>query len=319
MQISGKKSHLLNQNDMEHTVIHKSIAIAALARNCEKNLPRNIKRIEELRQHFATSFVFVYENNSTDCTKEILNHWCMESTNVHIKSENLDLFLINHSPQKNIYKGVGIDRMKRMSECRNHLLCMIKTACTPDYVMFIDSDILSFSVEGIIRAIDKAPSNWGALFANCYMTSTYNQHNKMIPVYYDTFPYIPLNQNLQTIRPFDISLIRRYFVSIRLFKHVQEKEFLQCASAFGGIGIYRFNCIKDLQYQIIRPQRWKNQKMALCEHISMNMAIAVPKYISRDIKVCYADFPCHGIKGWILRHFPTIYVMIGLLHDIFRK
>lgn len=301
---------------MEHVIIHKSIAIAALARNCETNLPDNIKRIEALRKYFDASFVFVYENDSTDSTKEVIRHWATHSENVFIKEENLEPLAKDIPHISRLYHGVSSHRMDRMSFCRNRLLSMIKDNCEPDYVLFIDIDILFFSVEGIVKAIINAPAEWGALFANCFMTFTTSQFTKKIPIYYDTFPYIATNRDIQTIREYEISLPYRFFMSKKLYNVVQEKSYSQCASAFGGIGIYQFSYIQDCRYQILRPANWKNKDISLCEHISFNMGIKAPKYISQDIHVCYADYTCKGIRGWLLQHYPTLYVFIGILRDI---
>lgn len=301
---------------MEHVIIHKSIAIAALARNCESNLPGNIRRIETLRTYFDNSFVFVYENDSTDSTKEILEHWATHSDNVIIKQEHLEPLTKDIPHISRFYHGVSLHRMNRMSFCRNCLFSMIRENCKPDYVLFIDSDILSFSVEGIVKAIINAPADWGALFANSFMTYTTSHATNNIPIYYDTFPYVATHRDIQTIRAYEISLPYRFYLSKRLYNVVQGNRYFQCASAFGGIGIYHFNSIQESCYQTLRPANWKNEDIALCEHISFNMGIKASKYISQDIHVCYADYPCKGIKGWLLQHFPSFYVLIGILRDI---
>lgn len=297
-------------------MIHHSIAIAALARNCETNLPGNIKRIEELRRIFDKSWVFVYENDSTDSTKSILDQWATSSNDVIVKQEHLEEMRMVQSATNRFYKGVSLSRMNRMSFCRNCLLNMIKAACTPDYVLFVDSDILSFSVEGVVKSITQAPQGWGALFANCYMTITANGKTKDIPIYYDTFPYIATSHKVEAIRQFEISQFYRFFVSKKLYALVQQQDYFQCDSSFGGIGIYRYDCIKDLEYKPFRPERWELKNIAMCEHVYFNMNIHSPKFISRELRSCYADYSCHGIKGWLLQHFPTLYVLCSNLHNM---
>ena len=104
-------------------MINKEILIAALARNCEKSLSDNIKRINQLRSHFQQSEVVVYENNSKDSTKQILKQWKEESERVLIVSEDL---------QEDKYNPTIMDfghsylRIEKMSRCRNKLLGIIK-------------------------------------------------------------------------------------------------------------------------------------------------------------------------------------------------
>lgn len=53
----------------------KRILVTGLARNCARRLPHHIRFVERLRTAFASSRVFVVENDSADETKAILKNW----------------------------------------------------------------------------------------------------------------------------------------------------------------------------------------------------------------------------------------------------
>lgn len=143
-------------------MIDKRVAIGALARNCDENLPSNIERIEELRSRFSKSIVFIYENNSTDSTKSILVEWSSKSKGVYVKSEDIDETLYKSSNKiGRLYRGTEIGRIKKMCDCRNKLLDMIRHKGPFDYVIFIDIDIAWFSIDGVVTAVENAPEGWG--------------------------------------------------------------------------------------------------------------------------------------------------------------
>jgi len=79
--------------------LNKNVVIAALARDCEESLLRNIPLIEKLRKEFDWSHVVVIENDSIDKTKEILNKWSVECEGVKIISNDYGTITI---PEKSI-------------------------------------------------------------------------------------------------------------------------------------------------------------------------------------------------------------------------
>jgi len=61
-------------------------------------------------------------------------------------------------------------------------------------------------------------------------------------------------------------------------------------SAFGGIGIYKYDVIKNLKYRVL--QNYENGNEAVCEHIPFNIEIIKAghkNYIARDLYVLYGD------------------------------
>lgn len=300
-------------------MIDKCVAIGALARNCEENLPKNIERIEELRKQFRQSSVFLYENNSTDHTKAILKEWQAKRDSVYLFSEDIDESVYKLARKENrFFEGTSEGRIRKMCDCRNKLLGLIKQQGSFDYVLFIDIDIVWFSVEGVIRSIENAPEGWGGLFSNCFVTFTNGIRTFDNPMHYDTFAYIEKGTPLEMIAYNSINIFRRQLLSYRVFKLVNDCAYFECKSAFGGIGIYRGAVLDHLRYELYRPPTWKELGPTLCEHIYFNERVEGKKFISREMKVCYQHFEARGFKWFVMIHCPLLYNLMGTLKRVMR-
>lgn len=298
-------------------MIDKRVAIGALARNCEQNLPENIERIEELRKKFSYSAVFVYENNSTDSTRNILQKWSSTSNGVWVKSEDID-----ESPYKSskkvgrLYRGTEVGRIRKMCDCRNKLLDMICNKTPFDYVIFVDIDIAWFSIDGVVSAIQNAPEGWGGLFANCYCIFNDGGENVVRSSYYDTFAFLNKDGKPERMKLSDLNKFRRYKLSFQISKLIRNFKYLECESAFGGIGIYNGKSIEGLSYEAFIPSSWKSNFVCPCEHIFFNSKINSPKFVSKDLEVCYNDFQLSNGKFLFFRMFPRVYYFIGFLKGL---
>ncbi len=299
-------------------MVDKTLAVAGLARDCEGNLPNNLLRIEQLRARFKESFVFFYENNSRDTTKKIIRDYAKNHSNVFYISEDITE-LQNTSPSKlgKMYRGISISRINKMCECRNKLLNLIKEHCAPDYVVFVDADVYDFSIDGIESAIKNAPDGWGGLFANSYTQYTYRGELFTTPLCVDTYAFWPKGKDYRKHSYKDLHIIRRHFLARKMYDFTQRNSFYECDSAFGGIGIYNYSMIKDLNYHIELTEEMKRLGVCLCEHIYFNKSVCGAKYISRDIKVCYDMYDKSGIKGFIYNTMPRTIHLFSLILGYF--
>ncbi len=302
------------------SMLDKSVAIAALARNCEENLLGNIERIEKLRNCFSSSYVFLYENNSIDNTKAILKDWQNKSTNVYVITEDIDESIYRSAFNINkFYAGTSDGRIRKMCDCRNNLLKMIWSQGCYDFVIFIDIDIEWFSVTGVVNSIYNAPEGWVALFSNCYSTVSYKTEERMVPLYYDTFAFLDCNQSIERLRIKDLNKVKRFFLSSRLFKKANKYDYYECNSAFGGIGIYNYQSIKGIRYYPYKPKTWIHSSICLCEHIYYNHNIQGPKFIAKGIKVKYANSEL-SLLNWVLyKVSPWLYCLGALFKGLIMR
>lgn len=270
-------------------MIHKNIVIAALARNCEDSLRINIPLIEELRANLLWSKVVVVENDSTDKTKELLNDWKINHENVTIISNDYGTKTIPDQSDWINNPMTSYQRIDKMVIYRNLYLDYIKEINHPiDIVIIIDIDVKNISLKGLIDAINSFSYKTGAIFSNgiSIMKTPFG----VSKIYYDTFAvweYPILNEFKFTAKS-----LNNTFKSIN--KNVKKSPLYGIISAFGGVGIYNYQAIKNLRYTIVKNPL--NEQEAICEHIPFNHQIikqGFSNYIARDFMVIYER---HGLS-----------------------
>ena len=281
-----------------------SIAIAIMARDCEKKLLHNIPKIMNLAQHFKSVDICVVENDSVDNTKQILKDWAEQNSFITIIS------LDNVFSDSNI-KGTGKSRIERLTYCRNqYLKFFYEKKIAYDYLFVIDIDINDFDVESIISGIEQAPSDWFGLFPNGIF---YNKiFGKTIKGrYYDLYAYLPYESKHEDLIEFEFRLYNDEITTL-----LQKNEYQLCDSAFGGIGIYKFSELNNRYYQAEKNNRSPNHYMK-CEHISFNR---IPKeskkrnYIASNMIVLYDKMPLWEIIFRKIFSQKKIIRMNSLLH-----
>lgn len=264
-------------------MITKNILIAALARNCEDSLKVNIPLIEKFRAQFKWSQVVVVENDSIDGTKDLLNDWKIKSNNVTIISTDYGTKTIPDKSDLIVNPMTSVQRIDKMVSYRNLYLDYIKQVKHPiDVVIVIDIDVLQISFTGLMNAINAFDHKTGAIFSNgmSIMKTPFG----LSEIYYDAFAVweYPLLKEFS----YSMESIHKTFKSIN--RNVKKSPYYKVISAFGGVGIYNYQAIKNLQYKtVLNPL---NQKEAICEHIPFNQEIVnqgFNNYIARDFKVVY--------------------------------
>lgn len=264
-------------------MIHKNIIIAALARNCEDSLRTNIPLIEKLRAQFLWSQVVVVENDSIDGTKDLLNNWKINYGNVTIISNDFGTKTIPDKSDLIINPMTSYQRIDKMVFYRNLYLDYIKEVKHPiDLVIIIDIDVIKISLTGLINVINSFDNKTGAIFSNGM--SVMKTPFGLSEIYYDTFAvweYPLLNEFSHSTESLDWT-----FKSIN--KNVKKSPLYRVISAFGGVGVYNYQAIKNLCYKtVLNPL---NQQEAICEHIPFNQEIikrGFNNYIARDFQVVY--------------------------------
>lgn len=220
------------------------IAVGSLARNCEKSLPRYSSWLQSLKSVIEFDS-FIYENDSTDSTKEIIS-----KISDHYICENLSLKSFENSPAIK-------ERTDIIAQCRNKLKDLIFQTDNYNIVIFTDSDLISWPDPTIIKQnIDKINSNnrIGAITSNGL--SLY--HSTII--YYDIFALVIDNkiQNHKIWTDFDI-------------------QNMEVDSAFGGLGIFRGEAIRYIKYHSLElegfPCPWHPVIRTASENCSLNLQI----------------------------------------------
>ena len=178
--------------------------------------------------------IIIYENDSYDDTLKKLKLW-----------KNNDLVIIT---EKNIHKG---GRIENISYGRNKLLKYIKNKkYNPDYLIMIDTDdVIQYFSPKLLDNIPLIKEDWAMLGGNSY-------------IYYDLFAFRlgkKYNDELDYLKVGKNNKFKNYYFKIPL-----SSKLIQVESCFNGIGIYKYNIIKDLKYK-------GNDR--LCEHVFLHKSI----------------------------------------------
>ena len=131
-----------------------SIAFVAICRNAMPFLPLTLGRVEVLGELFAKSSVYVYENDSTDGTKDLLTEWEQAGKNRHAVRSS------NGRPHLNFTKAA--ERTIALAEYRNNCLDWVRShPVTPDWVVVFDTDPWGgFSLRGVLDSIGRMSAGY---------------------------------------------------------------------------------------------------------------------------------------------------------------
>lgn len=289
-------------------MINKNIIIAALARNCEDSLRTNIPLIESLRAQCLWSQVVVVENDSVDGTKKLLHDWETNYDDVTIISNDYGTKTIPDQSDLVQNPMTSYQRIEKMVFYRNLYLDYIREVRHRiDLLIIIDIDVIEISLKGLIDVINAFEDKTGAIFSNGM--SVMKTPFGLSEIYYDTFAvweYPLLNEF-----SYSAESLNRTFKSIN--KKVKKTPFYGVISAFGGLGVYNYQAIKELRYQtVLNPL---NPQEAICEHIPFNQEIikrGFKNYIARDFRVIYEKHSITLILKLILplKVFKLLYPII---------
>jgi len=265
------------------------IVIGILARDCARALQGNIPAVEELGSYFKEYHIVIYENDSIDETKKILTEWQQHNSKVILVMENHQACM--SIPQEdNPYPDKSIYRIQRMINCRNRLLEETKKLSAPDLWCLIDIDIEHFNPRSVVEAIERAPADWGGLFANGAIYMQYSDHVQADFIQRDSYAYVDEGVDPLKSKCWGIDHNFHQVTGARMTWKLRKHPFLSCYSAFNGIGVYRWEAIKDETYHVMQTPELKAFQACFCEHVPFNLSViqkGYRNYIVRDMKVIY--------------------------------
>ncbi|GAB6392005.1 MAG: glycosyltransferase family 2 protein [Treponematales bacterium] len=275
----------------------KVACFALLAHNCRDRLENNLLRIQWFNSYFKEMYIIVVESDSNDGTKELLREWQAKNDNVFVITKDFN--------KDNIVFKTNQIIIEKIILCRNLYLDFISGCAWKkklDYLIAVDSDIHWFSKEGIISAIENAPDGWAALFANgrYYFDFIGRQ---ILGRYYDLFAFVPSNAKHIPDNCCELTYREMALCADLLSpRELKKSKYMECRSAFGGIGIYKYKVLKDVRYVLQENNR--SAKYALvCEHVPVNLSCLKhgKNYIAANLLVCYEK----SLKSVISKFIPV--------------
>jgi len=239
-----KKDKEGNQNMYSYNVV-----FAGTCKNVESYLKKSLENVEECGKLFKSFILIIYENDSIDNTRKLLNEY--KKFNYHYIFED------------NIIEK---RRTMRLANGRNKILDKIKEIGNFDYLIMLDLDDVTNSgifINTIKTCFDY--DDWDVLTAN--------QKKK----YYDLWAlrkpgYIDYDVHGELAR--NDPLENKDIIYNKINHSKFENGLIEVDSAFGGIAIYKISSIKNCKY--VGDYKSNNRypdDSEQCEHVQFNKCI----------------------------------------------
>jgi hypothetical protein len=231
--VSATSYEQLSRSEAIKLVEKSSVAFLGCARDCVDAVESSINNLQELGSLFKSSRIFIFENDSSDGTSELLRRISEPSGFYLLQEAGLD--------------GVFPLRTQRLSYGRNRLFRHALTY-SPDYIVVVDLDgIVDFSRvrEGLISCMT-LPDVWDAVFpvnSGEYFDLWALRHSKLFPYDYE-FHMNDLPPVLQQRSVIDYVMRGQH-----LFDFKSLSGWLRVESAFGGMGIYKSEVFRYSSYR----------------------------------------------------------------------
>lgn len=239
-----------------------TVIICGIVRNAEYGLIHNIPVINKFTALCKNYQIFIYENDSIDKTKELLNSWKQKyPQNIFVQSNNFDSSNTIPPPQKQhkVNPFFSHKRIDKMATLRNNYMQYINHLdMQADYVMIVDLDVAQLYLEGILSSFNNK-MEWDAVCANGYSLSP-----KLRRRYHDTYALTLWEERDE---PQTEEKIKKY---ADLFGKLKENDnWVRIASGFGGLAIYKYEAVKGLFYTVPALKNDDSRVEVKCEHFSL--------------------------------------------------
>ena len=197
------------------------VVITGLARNLAAVLPTTIARIERLARLFADHRVVVYENDSTDATKLLLQHWAASDPRVHITLEN------HHDPRNPSTRCLA--RAERMARYRARCQeAVLDAAGEFDATLVLDLDVTGgFSLDGVANSFGQ--DGWDFIGSNGLV---FRRHGVTV----------------NALRQYDMWALRFDPGMTAIPTVLAAAVDVAVTCCFGGLGIYRMEAFRKGSY-----------------------------------------------------------------------
>lgn len=237
----------------------RTIIICSIVRNAEKGLKRNIPEIKRLCQMFKGYKVFVYENDSTDKTKQLLQRWHdSDPDNVFISLNDTSVqpTIPSISDVPGINPFYSHKRIDKMAMLRNAYMQFVDDmGWSADYLVVVDLDVARISADSILSSFVR--EDWDAVTAFGYSTSP-----KLKRRYHDTYALTEFGDEANPQSEEKIVKLAEKYAKLK-----GEDSWIRVFSAFGGLAIYRFECVRGMRYNVMKNGDPRVQ--VRCEHYSI--------------------------------------------------
>lgn len=217
---------------------NEKVVICGVCKNVAVALPIMIKKIEKLGEEFKDYAVIIYENNSTDESKNQLLCWARNNKKVQLISEDLTYEQLCTRTIAHAKRDGAPCRMELIAYARNQVLNVALSEKFDDFkfVIMTDLDFLEgWSALDVVETL-KTHTPWDCIAANCMTRDTR---------YYDRYAF--RDEDF----PFGPEFIGEDFwqeANACSQSFDRNGNFKKVFSAFGGLAIFKRDALKGCEY-----------------------------------------------------------------------
>jgi hypothetical protein len=249
--IENKENYWANVSNGRNIAEKSRILFCGICRNVGERLQKNIDRIKLTGSAFESFEVFIYENDSTDNTREILSNNISDQFVVKFDNRTDKDYEAMISEGKD---PAHYNRCKVLANCRkeyhNYIISNLNRF---DYVCVIDLDIWGgWSYGGFFHSLsiledskeNGCVTSYGIL-TDCYNSKKLEDMSYSDYLMYDCFVFRPFGEDVAV--PMGETSLYNF---IRL---LPGQDPIIVNSNFNGLGIYKIDAIANSNYGV---KRW---------------------------------------------------------------
>ena len=238
-----------------------TVTILGLTRNSEETIEIDIKRIVEAFSSLKITNFHVIESDSNDRTVEKLK-------NIQTKVNNL-----NFSTFGSLELDIN-NKIERLCFLRNELIKILKTLTPTKYVVFVDLDNINNKITK--KSVDSCfkKNNWSGCFPSqkvgyydifALRAENWNEFDCFSEVYKSRVnSYSFIFENTKKDEFYNL------YVLNKMKKINPKSSWIDVKSAFGGVGIYKYEFVIDNFYDLTFSL---SEYGFECEHVNFNKRI----------------------------------------------
>lgn len=222
----------------------KKVIFCGICRDVGDVLEKNILRLHRTGRMFKDYHIFLYENDSSDNTVQILNKY---------KSSKLNFISTTRSDKdyrQDLNNGKDIWHYNRcciLAECRNHYIDYVNQLSDFDLLSVVDIDLKGgWSYEGIKHGMHTLYNEKSNACVSSYGILSEKTNEKTLEkvdsknyLMYDSFAFRPLGVT-------SLHMLRTVSYNHILFNRADDP--IKVWSNFGGMAFYKIDAIKNIRY-----------------------------------------------------------------------
>jgi len=237
-----------------------NVCICGLARDCAPALARTLPWLDKLCAQFKNAHVVIFENDSKDDSKELLTSWSAGRKHINLFLDDFGTATIPAAKSSTVNPSFSYFRIEKMAKYRNQYLDFASMLSGLNYLIVVDLDLYWIGLDGIAHAFGQ-DIPWDAQFANGRIMDP--RRAGLGDFYWVTYAFLEVGD---TSRQTETKLSNYWEMLKPLAKGM---PLFAVQSAFGGVGVYRWEAIKGLRYGVEYNQKDPRIEV-LVEHVYLH-------------------------------------------------